>query len=568
MSSSLEAGTPELESIHSDSLVGDRDQDSDPDPDQNHLVVLIDYYLKQIKEYDLRTNMLFDKVERCGNDPRLIGELSDMLEALDYFRMRISRTNWGSNDKYPKPLVNFVAGSEHVSEDVVNLFNNKYEPGIDQLVSSCHTQLLYRSAFGDINAIKKIMTMLRDKFDINYVDSNDMNALKLAFVFNQSPDFIGFLLDLPNIQKSLVMKDGETNSVSELALKSSLINSNCHSYLTNLDMLVSAYLNNNILLPPNTVSEYFEKKLDIMKFDELCAQVESKLLSPAFHSITGFRDSACLVALESNLLKVNSTAYVQMLNTLVTTYLTHSLGFPKTLIAKYFEKKENIVNADPDLCRELEINLGRLIFNFYRDLTGDEYLTLFEMLICGYKKYKLILPVEFIGHYFFNRGNHLKEHRSVCMNLEKEMSELVLESPLISEDSKKYIETLERFVVGYGKQLSDLPANFVATYFAKKPDIVDKDKNLCCSLESRLMIDGIDDYFDRVEDVIIMSRLYSAKLRSRIASLEESVNRKIISTCDNDHVAIQCLIHNDSSCSSSSSSTLYYCKDGCFGHKI
>lgn len=176
------------------------------------------------------------------------------------------------NKKYPKTLLQVAIGN--AAPQVVDMLTTYHPIMKDELfIESHNTQLLYNAVRGHKGAIKRIEMVMGDLFDINYTDNTNMNALKLAIIYKQKPQFISFLLNFKGIEKSLQCAEWK-DSPYYYAIESIQLNMNNRFYIETLNYLVSAYL------PTEFLAEYFKKKrlITVEKDEKLYCQLESKLL--------------------------------------------------------------------------------------------------------------------------------------------------------------------------------------------------------------------------------------------------------------------------------------------------
>jgi hypothetical protein len=236
--------------------------------ENDQLKTIRDVMLLKTVTDEARSMIVYAKVKDCSDNESDIEALISFLTPSDYHCMRTASA------KYPRPLLQFVLGCEDINQSVVDaLIANRPEASSPLFLQNMNQQLLFNCVRGHKEAIKKIELMLKEKFDINFKESeHNLNALKTAILCGHSTEFIKFLLSMLNAHKSLIHND-ETDvweqSVCYYALESKLMDTKNDVYVEILDLLVETYKKHNIKLPEKFTQEYFNKKKLMSSKDDL-----------------------------------------------------------------------------------------------------------------------------------------------------------------------------------------------------------------------------------------------------------------------------------------------------------
>lgn len=232
--------------------------------------------LQQTLDNENRALAVFERVLTCPDNPEKIKELQEYLKPDDYLCMRTTFV------KYPRPFMQFVLGCEDICQNVIDMLVDNNPTDFDLLLEAYNHQLLFNCVRGHREAIKKIVSILSEYFDIDYKTDFGLNALKLAILHEHDADFIKFLLTLDDASVSLRYDEYEDkweDSVCYYALESNLLNTCNDNYIEILNLLVQEYKNHGIELPSRFIKEYFNKKKSITaKNNELYAHLEETLI--------------------------------------------------------------------------------------------------------------------------------------------------------------------------------------------------------------------------------------------------------------------------------------------------
>jgi hypothetical protein len=284
-------GQQVVEDIEKSLFTDDNDNDDDNiiivKSDSNIMSELKDIFRALTTDQESRALLLFENVTKIISES--FDQFKENITSEDTILMRTT------NVANPKNLVQFAAGNENVQQDVIDFLSGMIPPhDSDTYVDTCFNQLLYNCVRGHVGAINKIKTMLGDKFNINhfseytfkynneYIDEY-VNPLKLALLFEHSPEFVKYILSFDSINESFYDNDSNEGNFEETpiyyALESGLLYTNSAQYIEILDIIVSAHAKYRKPLPKEFLGAYFAKKRKMVtKYTALCCKLEEKLL--------------------------------------------------------------------------------------------------------------------------------------------------------------------------------------------------------------------------------------------------------------------------------------------------
>lgn len=181
----------------------------------------------------------------------------------------------------------------------------------------------------------------------------------------------------------------------------------------------------------------------------------------------------------------------------------------------------NSINGHKLAIEKIRLILGK---NFHIAVTQSympSFINWFNHNILYVNPLKLAILFEntplFIS-YILNQINNIETFKEIFLhnNDDCKVLHIALYSNLVITNSVDYIKILLLILNIYNVFNEALDTSFIPIYFERKKLIVNKNEqvsNLCNTLEEKLLINDIDNYFEQCEKPLYIAKLYCSKLR-------------------------------------------------------